>query len=115
MEWLLTACSLAAAVFAFVAARRAAAEADNARDECLSLRKSAAKLAAHDLSLDNLHTQFKRLNGRMNAYSRRGPHADEEAIEGQIELPVANGLDPDLAAELAFQGAPVRAEPSRGA
>ena len=110
MEWLSTAFTLLACAVAVFSAWRAATEADAARESNLALRKSQAKLAAHEISLDNLSLQFRRLNGRMNAYQRRGPDA-ETVLEGEFEHHGSNGLDPDLAAELAFQGTPLRQEP----
>jgi hypothetical protein len=85
--------------------------AKDARAAALELRKSQGTLHAQGLSIANLALQHRRLNGRVNAMkaSPRYVEDDDDAPERDtrtIDAFPANGLDPDLAAELALQNAP---------
>lgn len=86
--------------------------ARDARAAALELRKSQGTLHAQGLSLANLALQHRRLNGRVNAM-KAGPRyardVDELEQFEQVNAPpegAPNGLDPELAAEIALQNAP---------
>jgi hypothetical protein len=85
--------------------------AKDARAAALELRKSQGTLHAQGLSIANLALQHRRLNGRVNAMKASNRYAteadvDDFANEAASISTAVNGLDPDLAAELALQNAP---------
>lgn len=117
MDWLSTVCALLFAGVSSFFAWRAADSAQQAKHSHDRLVQSRGRLVANELAIEELQSSFKRLNGRVNAelHRRKGV-----VIEGEYEhveqpsQPSFNGLDPELAAELALQRAPA-ASPGKGA
>ncbi len=86
---------------------RAHQAAEDAKDAERSLSRTQGKLASHDLLLSALHTSVKRIDGKVGALQARLRAPVSSAAEGG-DLPALadDGMDPELAAELALQRAP---------
>lgn len=119
MDFLSTACALlallscAAAAFLAWQANESASDARDCADE---LRKSAALLKAHSMSLDVHHGAIRRIEGKLAAFKQHR-YADTDPETNGLdrfdrERPRATQqqpLDPEFEAELALQRAPMAA------
>lgn len=105
---LFTAVSIMAAMIAGLAVFAAVRKLEAADELHRDLERDLRALAVLRLDVDSLDTRLRRLAGSVYSPpgSRRKPVAavtDDDPYERQADL---NGLDPELAAELALQRAP---------